>query len=147
MIMYATLMDEIAKEIQKRNLGIDMGTDQKLGCLLWMDDVALISQKKKELQEDIANRHNGTHHLTSMTMTRIKATSLRPMDTVVPNKVMRLTTTNRKIMNRLTVMMNQTTSRMTLTTIMRTQTTTTMKPITMKCHKAHRRSSSSSSSS
>ena len=50
-IMYATMMDEIAKEIQKRNLGIDMGTDQKLGCLLWMDDVALISQNKEELQE------------------------------------------------------------------------------------------------
>ena len=55
--MYATLMDEIAKEVQERNLGIEMGNGKKIGCLLWMDDVAFISKTSNELQEmlDIAN--------------------------------------------------------------------------------------------
>ena len=50
-IMYATLMDEIAKEIKARNLGIKMQGEEKIGCLLWMDDVALIAENKEELQE------------------------------------------------------------------------------------------------
>ena len=50
-IMYATLMDEIAKEVKQRNLGVNMGNGTKIGCLLWMDDVALISENKEELQE------------------------------------------------------------------------------------------------
>ena len=50
-IMYATLMDEIGKEVKTRNLGVDMGHGEKIGCLLWMDDVALISENKEELQE------------------------------------------------------------------------------------------------
>ena len=49
--MYATLMDEIAKEVKVRNLGISMGQGSRVGCLLWMDDVALISEDREELQE------------------------------------------------------------------------------------------------
>ena len=50
-VMYATLMDEIAKEVKARNLGINIGQGAKIGCLLWMDDVALISENREELQE------------------------------------------------------------------------------------------------
>ena len=57
-IMYATLMDEIAKEVDKRKLGVDMGNDSKIGCLLWMDDVAFISRTKAELQEMLDIAHN-----------------------------------------------------------------------------------------
>ena len=56
-IMYATLMDEIAKEVKRRHMGIDMGNGSKIGCLLWMDSVAFISKSDKEMQEmlDIAD--------------------------------------------------------------------------------------------
>ena len=50
-IMYAVLMDEIAKEIQGNNLGIETNDSTKIGCLLWMDDVVLISENPTELQE------------------------------------------------------------------------------------------------
>ena len=45
-------MDEIAKEISKHNKGCTIpGHQEKLGCLLLMDDVALITDKKAEIQE------------------------------------------------------------------------------------------------
>jgi hypothetical protein len=50
-LMYATLMDEIAKEINKRQLGIRINPEKKIGCLLWMDDVAIITDKQEEMQE------------------------------------------------------------------------------------------------
>ena len=50
-IMYAILMDEIAKRIKEKNIGIEIEKDNKIGCLLWMDDVVLISEKPEELQE------------------------------------------------------------------------------------------------
>ena len=63
-IMYATLMDEIGKEIKKHNLGIQLPqTDEKLGCLLWMDDVALIANTQQQMQDmlnitqEISNRY------------------------------------------------------------------------------------------
>jgi hypothetical protein len=49
-LMYATLMDEIAKEITERKLGIEISEGKKVGCLLWMDDVALISKSSEEMQ-------------------------------------------------------------------------------------------------
>ena len=49
--MYAVLMDEIAKEIEKKEMGVKITQDKKIGCLLWMDDVVLISEKKTEMQE------------------------------------------------------------------------------------------------
>ena len=43
-LMYATLMDEIAEEINKYELGVNTNNTShpKLGCLLYMDDVVLI---------------------------------------------------------------------------------------------------------
>ncbi len=62
-IEYATMIDEIAKELDSKNLGIEV-RNRKIGCLLWMDDVALIHHDKKTLQEmmdctnDIAMRYH-----------------------------------------------------------------------------------------
>ena len=63
---YALLMDEISKEIEKKDLGIyvpSMG--EKIGCLLWMDDVILISTEPKEQQEmlDITAQTAGKYHI------------------------------------------------------------------------------------
>ena len=58
-IEYATLMDEITKEIQKRRQGIKMDNGETLANLLWMDDVALIHENLKELQEVM----NTTNHV------------------------------------------------------------------------------------
>ena len=49
--LYATLMDEIAKEINNKNLGIKTGDDRNVGCLLWTDDVVLIADSQKEMQK------------------------------------------------------------------------------------------------
>ena len=50
-IEYATLMDEITKDIQGREQGIKMENGETLANLLWMDDVALIHEETKQLQE------------------------------------------------------------------------------------------------
>jgi hypothetical protein len=56
--MYAILMDEIAKELEHRNKGcIITGTNRKVGCLLWMDDVVLCSETEKEMQEMLNITH------------------------------------------------------------------------------------------
>ena len=64
-IQYALLMDEINKEIIKEKIGPKIpNTDTSIGCLLWMDDVALISPDPDELQKmlnithEIANRYH-----------------------------------------------------------------------------------------
>ncbi len=45
-------MDEISKEIAKESKGIELpNTDSKVGDLLWVDDIALISTDEKQLQE------------------------------------------------------------------------------------------------
>ncbi len=51
-IEYATLMDEIGKEIKSEKVGIKLpnNTDE-IGSLLWVDDVVLMSFEEKELQE------------------------------------------------------------------------------------------------
>ena len=62
-IQYGLLMDDINKEIIKEYIGpiIDCAKEP-IGCLLWMDDVALISNGPKELQKmlnitnEVANR-------------------------------------------------------------------------------------------
>jgi len=62
--LYATMMDEIAKEITRNNLGVKNIKGKNIGCLLWMDDVALISNTHKEMQEmlnitrEIADRYH-----------------------------------------------------------------------------------------
>ena len=51
-LLYALLMDEIAKEIQAKNTGSKIpGTTKNLGCLLWMDDVVLIHNTADGLQD------------------------------------------------------------------------------------------------
>ena len=64
-IQYALIMDEINKEIQKHKLGPKFDNlQQSTGCLLWMDDVALVSSDTDELQamlnitHDIASRYH-----------------------------------------------------------------------------------------
>ena len=45
-------MDEINKEIIKKKVGPKLhNTEEYIGCLLWMDDVALITDNHKDLQE------------------------------------------------------------------------------------------------
>ncbi len=61
-IQYALLMDEINKEITKQNIGPKLENIQEpIGCLLWMDDVALISNDPIELQQML----NITHEIAS----------------------------------------------------------------------------------
>ena len=63
---YALLMDEINKEIEINAKGITVpNTEKKVGCLLWMDDVALISTEEKELQEmlNITNDISKRYHI------------------------------------------------------------------------------------
>ena len=64
-VEYANLIDEITKEIAEKGIGkIKIGQNNILGCLLWMDDVALIHHDKNELQkmlnitEDISKRYH-----------------------------------------------------------------------------------------
>ena len=57
-LMYALLMDEIAKELEKEQKGcIIKGTERKVGCLLWMDDVVLCSETEQEMQEMLNITH------------------------------------------------------------------------------------------
>ena len=49
--LYAAMMDEIAVEIHRQNMGISLSEDTKIGCLLWMDDVALITDNQTEMQK------------------------------------------------------------------------------------------------
>ena len=48
---YAALIDEISKELRLKNLGIKIDEENKMGCLLWMDDVALIHYDTETLQQ------------------------------------------------------------------------------------------------
>ena len=64
--MYGLLMDEVSKDIQKENLGIQIeGLDKKIGSLLWVDDVVLITTKGQELQQslDITDNTSNTYHV------------------------------------------------------------------------------------
>ncbi len=64
-IEYANLIDEISKHLTKENQGkLNIWGNTITGCLLWMDDVALIHHDKKELKamlettEEIAKRYH-----------------------------------------------------------------------------------------
>ena len=65
--MYATVMDEIAEEINKYELGVNTNNTShpKLGCLLYMDDVVLISNKAQEMQKmlDITNEISSRYRI------------------------------------------------------------------------------------
>ena len=58
-IEYATLIDEIAKELKQRNLGLPTKQNFNLDSLLWMDDVCLIHHALDELQKIL----NVTNHV------------------------------------------------------------------------------------
>ena len=58
-IEYATLIDEISKELKEQDLGIVTETGEKVNTLLWMDDVCLIQHNLKTLQEML----NITNHV------------------------------------------------------------------------------------
>ena len=64
MIEYATLIDEISKELQQCNLGMPINKEEKIACLLWMDDVELIHDDRETLRQmmectnDIAKRYH-----------------------------------------------------------------------------------------
>ena len=62
---YALLMDEISKAIIERNLGVPDGNENKTGCLLWMDDVALITNNENEMNEmlTITNQIARKYHI------------------------------------------------------------------------------------
>ena len=46
---YASLMDKISKRIENEDLGPYLEyLEERIGCLLWMDDVVLISFNEKE---------------------------------------------------------------------------------------------------
>ena len=64
-IEYATLMDEIAKELQQRNLGIETQQNYILDSLVWMDDVCLIHHDLQKLQEilDVTNHVANKYHI------------------------------------------------------------------------------------
>jgi len=49
---YALLMDEINKEIQQHDIGCkQISEGKKIGCLLWMDDVALIANNPDDMHK------------------------------------------------------------------------------------------------
>ena len=65
-LQYALLIDEINKEITKENLGTYIDSlDETIGCLLWMDDVLLISSEPNELQQmlNITSAIAGKYHV------------------------------------------------------------------------------------
>ena len=65
MIEYATLIDEISKELKKHNLGIETEAGIILDSLLWMDDVCLIHHDLDKLQKmlDITNHVAKKYHI------------------------------------------------------------------------------------
>ena len=64
-VEYATLIDEISKELKNRNLGIETATGEKMDSLLWMDDVCLIHYDLEILQEmlNITNHVAKKYHI------------------------------------------------------------------------------------
>ena len=64
-VEYATLIDEISKELRKRNQGVTTAAGTKIDSLLWMDDVCLIHSDRNELQQmlDITNHVAKKYHI------------------------------------------------------------------------------------
>ena len=64
-IEYATLIDEIAKELKQKKLGFETQANIVLDSLLWMDDVCLIHHDLKKLQEilDVTNHVANKYHI------------------------------------------------------------------------------------
>ena len=93
-IEYANLIDEIAKELQEMEVGNqNLWNTPTPGCLLWMDDVALIHNDKEELNKmlsitnDIANRYHikfGKDKSQILTINNKNPTS----DTLIGNQIL-----------------------------------------------------------
>ena len=64
-VEYATLIDEISKELRKRNQGVRTAAGTQIDSLLWMDDVCLIHSDRDELQQmlDITNHVAKKYHI------------------------------------------------------------------------------------
>ena len=64
-IEYATLIDEIAKELRQRKLGYVTQANITLDSILWMDDVCLIHHDLEKLQEilDVTNHVVNKYHI------------------------------------------------------------------------------------
>ena len=65
-ILYSAMMDEIAKAVSERGIGIPIPKSKdKIGCLLWMDDVVLLSDNEKDMQDllDITYTIAGKYHI------------------------------------------------------------------------------------
>jgi len=64
-IEYATLIDEIAKELEEHQIGIKTESGTLLNSLLWMDDVCLIHHDPNTLQKmlDITNHVAKKYHI------------------------------------------------------------------------------------
>ena len=65
-VEYSLLMDEINKEILKKNIGIKLpNTKEKIGCLLWVDDVVLLSNNRYDMQQllSITNNISQRYHI------------------------------------------------------------------------------------
>ena len=64
-IKYATLIDEIAQELKKNNIGLMTKQGTQLNTLLWMGDVCLIHHDQTTLQQmlDITNHVAKKHHI------------------------------------------------------------------------------------
>ena len=64
--MYGLLMEEISKSIKEKDMGIQIkGINNKIGSLLWVDDVLLIATEGKELQKslNITNETSNKYHV------------------------------------------------------------------------------------
>ena len=64
-VEYATLIDEISKELRIRNQGVTTAAGTKIDSLLWIDDVCLIHSDRDELQQmlDTTNHVAKKYHI------------------------------------------------------------------------------------
>ena len=64
-VEYATLIDEISKELRKRAQGVTTAPGTKIDSLLWMDDVCLIHRDRDKLQQmlHITNQVAKKYHI------------------------------------------------------------------------------------
>ena len=79
-------MDEIAKELQNKNLGIETDQDVIIDSLLWMDDVCLIHHDINKLQKmlDITNHIAKKYHI-EFGAAKCKVVRIGPKSSLVLN--------------------------------------------------------------
>ena len=53
-LAYSAFTDQIAKELVKFNIGYELDDNNKIPCLLWMDDTLAMEKRKSKIQ-DILN--------------------------------------------------------------------------------------------